>query len=198
MTQAKPDDEEELIRHAKADPQAFGVLYDRYIDRIYAFAYHQMGDQQLAQDITAATFEKALRGLHQYTSRGFAFSAWLYRIAHNEIVQYYRRTRWFAPFLDRQLDRGHDEVSIEHLIEQHEQNATLLLALARLSFNDRTLLTLRFYENLSSEQVAQIIGCSLPNLYVRLHRAIRRLRVHFDRIENTPEISHQEKIHASQ
>ncbi len=195
MINSEPDDEETLINQAKINRQVFGVLYDRYVDRIYAFAYHQTGNQALAHDVTAATFEKALRGLDRYEPRGFRFSAWLYRIARNELVQQHRKSRWFIPFTGWHIDHETDYHAFDGPLEQQEQHALLMLALSKLSFDDRTLLTLRFLEELSSEQVAEIMGYSLPNLYVRIHRALKRIRRQLEQIDTVPEVHQKETLH---
>src|SRR5579859_4364621 len=86
-----------LIEQAKHDAGAFLNLYDQYVDRIYWFAYCRTGDEQIAKDITSATFEKALRNIQRYRQQGVPFSAWLYRIARNELGQHYRRWRLLIP-----------------------------------------------------------------------------------------------------
>src|SRR6185437_10519764 len=89
------------IEQARNDSAAFAALYDCYIERIYVYVARQTGDDDLAKDITAATFEKALRNLRRYRWQGVSFGAWLFRIAHNEIVQHYRKQKLFASVFDR-------------------------------------------------------------------------------------------------
>jgi RNA polymerase sigma-70 factor, ECF subfamily len=169
MTQTE---EERLVEQAKQDPQAFGRLYDRYVDKIYAYVYRRVNDDALAQDITAAAFEKALRGLPRYRWRGVSFVAWLYRIARNEMIQRLRRERFLAPL------RGwlRSPVNVEKTAETREQQSRVQLALKQLPDQDREVIALRFYEELSSAEVAEILGCSTANVYVKLHRALARLR----------------------
>jgi RNA polymerase sigma-70 factor, ECF subfamily len=168
-----PENEEEaLVQRAQEDPQAFGVLYDRYVDRIYTFAWRQKSDKALAQDVTAITFEKALRHLQRYRRQGSSFCAWLYRIARNEIVQHYRRQRFLAPLRGWLLS----DSNVERAVQNQERQDALQEALARLPAPDREVIVLRFFEELSSAEVAEILGCSTANVYVRLHRALGRLR----------------------
>ncbi len=174
-------DEPELIRRAQRDRQAFGALYDRYMRRIYAFAYRCTGDTALAQDVTAATFEKALRHLGRFRWQGVSFGAWLYRIARNEIMQAFRRARFVEP-----LSEWH--VADEPSPDDHQHDA-LYAAFAGLSASDRELLTLRFFEEMSSAEVAQVLGCSVNNVYMRLHRALGRLRQAVEKLEQ-PEANH--------
>ena len=176
-------DEAALVEQAKGDPVAFGALYDRYVDRLYGYALRETGDVAAAQDITAATFEKALRHLGRFRWREMGLAPWLYRIARNEIVQQYRRNRRLdpldtaadeAPGPKQRLDR--DARPIEAAVLSSERNRDLHEALARLSAADREILTLRFLEQLPTEDVAHILECSRDNVYVRLHRALGRLR----------------------
>jgi RNA polymerase sigma-70 factor (ECF subfamily) len=164
------NDEPRLIEQARADPQAFAALYDRYVDRIYAYGLRQTGDRALAEDVTAATFEKALTHLRRYRWQGKPFVAWLYRIARNEAISQARRRRWLAPWQDRPSG------GVERVALEQERHDALRAALARLSPADRELIGWRFFDELSSDEVAAIAGCSKETVYVRLHRALRRLR----------------------
>jgi RNA polymerase sigma-70 factor, ECF subfamily len=164
--------EEQLIEQARQEPEAFARLYDRYVDQIYAFACRLTQDEVLAQDVTAVTFEKALRNLKSYRWQGIPFVAWLYRIARNEAIQQQRRQRWLAP-LQGWLISG---ANVEKTAQAREQQDAVQTALRRLSQGDREVIVLRFFEDLSSAEVATVLGCSTANVYVKLHRALTRLR----------------------
>ncbi len=86
-------DERELIERAKRDPEAFDLLYERYVAQIYRYLYYRTGNSQDAEDLTARTFYRALEHLHRYQERGLPFTAWLYRIAHNIVVNWQRDRR---------------------------------------------------------------------------------------------------------
>src|SRR4030042_6783938 len=83
-------EEEELIRKAKYERQAFGVLYERYLQKIYTYLYYRTGNHADAEDLTSKVFHKAYVHLPGYESLGLPFSAWLYRIAHNILANWYR------------------------------------------------------------------------------------------------------------
>ncbi|MCA9971404.1 MAG: RNA polymerase sigma factor, partial [Anaerolineales bacterium] len=91
-------DDDTLMQQAPHRPEAFGALYDRYVDRIHAYAYRLTQDEALAQDVTAATFEKALTAVRRSAWRGGSVAAWLFRIAHNEAMSQHRRRKWLAPW----------------------------------------------------------------------------------------------------
>ena len=80
----------ELVAQAKADPEAFGVLYERYVNKIYNYVYYRVGNHQDAEDLTARTFFRALKHIGNYEDRGAPVSAWFYRIAHNLIANWHR------------------------------------------------------------------------------------------------------------
>lgn len=190
-------DEKVLADQARTDPQAFAQLYDRYFERIYRYCYRRVGDEAAAADITATTFEKALRHIQRYRWKGVGFGAWLYRIARNETVAYFRRRRFLTPW--RWLEgNGRDSISWEldasplpeTIVQSRERQDWLLQALYRLAERDREILLLRFFEELSSEEVAQVLACSTDNVYVRLHRALARLRKLLDQTEMNREVIH--------
>ena len=165
-------DEQSLIVAAQQDPQRFDQVYLRYVERIFSFAYRQTGSRELAQDITANTFEKALAHLGSYRWQGSSPAAWLYKIALNEVRKNYWKQRLLRPL--RENDAS--PLDVEHVVQANEQAQALWAALGGLSSADRQLLSMRFFEDLSSAEVAQVLGCSLPNVYLRLHRALERLR----------------------
>jgi RNA polymerase sigma-70 factor, ECF subfamily len=175
------NNEEELVAAAQEDRQAFIILYERYIDRIFRYAIHVLNDEDQAKDITATTFEKALRGISNYRYQGISFGAWLYRIARNEILQHNRRKRLRA-FLHPRL---RSEVDVEGQVFNGLQEQQLKTAISRLSKGDRDIISLRFLEQLSTSQVSEILNCSSGTTYVRLHRALARLKLEYEKLERS-------------
>ena len=176
-----PDfNEKKLIAQAQKDPQAFAPLYEHFVDRIYGYIYRRIGDQALTQDITSATFENALRKIHKYRWQGTSFVTWLYRIARNQMIQQQRKHRVLSMVGINQSNHLHDS---EESLLILEQNEILHAAFSRLSNQDQEVITLRFFEELSSQEVAEILNCSKQNLYLRLHRALMRMRKQLDALE---------------
>jgi RNA polymerase sigma-70 factor (ECF subfamily) len=165
-------DDASLALAARNDPQAFAVLYDRYVVRLYAYALHQTGNPALAQDVTSATFEKALRHLHHRGWKSGSFLAWLYRIARNEAISQYRKGSRLVDLPEHAAIAQDQEANPE--IDQEQ--VQLWNAFSHLPARDQEVLNLRFIEGLSSTDVAEILGCTLPNLYLQVHRALQRLR----------------------
>lgn len=161
-----------LASSAQTDPQAFAELYDRYVVRLYAYALRQTGSPPAAQDVTSATFEKALRYLRHKGWQSGSFLAWLYRVARNEAIHQYRRNYRIVDFPDQPTSAGDQEATLE----TNQEMLQLRKAFSRLPTRDQEVLNLRFLEGLSSTQTAEVLGCSLQNLYLLVHRALKKLR----------------------
>ena len=170
--------EELLIQEAIAgDKEAFGRLYEKYADQIVRYLYFRIGDQTEAVDMTELVFLKAWENLPGFGRRGRQrnFRAWLYRIAHNALVDHHRSKRTEINLEDIQepQDRG---LSPGRLFEQKERSDTLFSALQNLDEQSRQVISLRFLSGLSSKEAAEIIGISSGNVRLIQFRAIKKLR----------------------
>lgn len=94
-------EEKELVKKAQKNPEAFAKLYDQYYSKIFSYILKRAADFEIAQDITSETFFKALKKLWQFRWRNIPFSAWLYRIANNEIANYFRKNKHKPVSLDK-------------------------------------------------------------------------------------------------
>lgn len=164
--------EAELVREAQRDPVQFLHLYQRYLDRIFAYLVRETGDRNLAEELTAVTFEKALANLPRYRWRGVSFGAWLYKIARNELRRQHNKGKWLT-FLDDGLESGQD---VERVVGRRVEIGRTRTAMQTLSDRDQEILRLHFDEELSHPEIATILSCSTRNVAVRLHRAVGRLR----------------------
>lgn len=182
------DNDQSLVLQAQHDLQAFGRLYDLYVDRLFRYAYRQMGDEALAQEVTAVAFEKALHHIQEYEPRGVSFLAWLYRIARNEAISLHRKRKWLAPW--RIIGQTEPRVT-ETAVQRQQEFHQLHQALARLSAKDREIIQLRYFEELASEEVAAVLDCSVDNVYVRLHRALKKLEGQLQTIDLIREVSYE-------
>jgi RNA polymerase sigma-70 factor, ECF subfamily len=172
-------DDAELVLRAQTDPSAFGSLYRRYVGRIYAFAHRRTWTREAAEDITAATFERAYRHLDRFDAEGAGFGPWLYRIAANELVDHYRRegrsrsTRGQRALRALSDEETHDDLET---VERDGEIQDMLAALDKLRPRYQQALTLRYLSGLSADDAAEAMGCSKPVLAVTLHRALSALR----------------------
>ena len=177
-----PFDELSLVERARTDRDAFAELYRLYLPRIYAFAYRRCGSRPLAEDVTAATFEEALRSLPSFVAKGGGFGPWLFRIAANEIVDHYRadqraRGRKGHRALTLLSPVGSDE---SDLPEGGEDHGRLLAALGTLNPRYQKAISLRYLSGLSHAEAAEAMGTTKPVMAVTLHRALRSLRQALD------------------
>jgi RNA polymerase sigma-70 factor (ECF subfamily) len=143
----------------------------------------RVADEAIAQDLTAATFEQAFRKLGQLR-REDAFPGWLFRIARNEVGQFYRRQRPQTS-LDAWLDLPSPKESPFEAAARQEELAALLAAMAELSSREQEIIVLKFASGLSNRQIAEATGLSDSNVGVILFRAIRKLRDRLETVEET-------------
>jgi RNA polymerase sigma-70 factor (ECF subfamily) len=172
-------DDAALIVRAQSDSAAFGALYRRYVDRIYAFAHRRTWTPEAAEDVTAATFERAYRSLDRFDISGSGFGPWLFRIASNELVDHYRREgRSRTPRGQRALRAlaEHDTHDDLEEIERSEEVAEMLVALTELRPRYQEALTLRYLSGFTADEAAEAMGCTKAVLAVTLHRALAALR----------------------
>ncbi|MGQ9626000.1 MAG: RNA polymerase sigma factor [Anaerolineae bacterium] len=172
-----PESEEELIERAKRDPKAFGILYEKYADKIYNYIFYRVGNQHDAEDLTARTFFKALDNLKRYVSKGVPFSAWLYRIAHNLVANWHRdRIRRQTVSLDELILTGGRRRGPQELAEASEEREALLRAIRKLPPERQQLLVLKFVEQMSNSQIGHIMGRSEGAIKSLYHRTLLTLR----------------------
>jgi len=166
-----------LIERAKTDPEAFGLLYERYVDKIYNYVYYRIGNHHDAEDLTARVFYQALHHLPRYTQRGAPFSSWLYRIAHNVVANWHRdRNRRKVISLDLMpVIRRPDESPFQQ-VAMGERREALLAAIRRLAADRQELLILKFVERLPNAQIGQIMGRSEGAIKSLYHRTLAALR----------------------
>jgi RNA polymerase sigma-70 factor (ECF subfamily) len=172
---ADPAPIEALVERARqGDRDAFGLLYDRFQPEIVRYLAHRVGDPDTAEDLAQHVFLKAWQAIPRYEARGVPFKAWLYRMAHNQMVDHFR-TRKQTTDLDG-IDVP-EEAEAEALVLAGEMSAALEAALARLSEDHRQVLTLRFLMEKSAREIGEIMGrkeVTVRGLQMRALQALRR------------------------
>ena len=170
-------DEKACIAAAKNDPGAFGALYERYVDRIYSYIYHRVGNAHDAEDLTSRTFYRGLSHIQNYQDKGIPFSAWLYRIAHNLVANFHRdRSRRPVVALDELVAKGDGKERPDAVAESQDEIRLLQEAIAELDPPRRELLLLKFNEGLSNAEVGSIMGRSEGAIKSLYHRTLLQLR----------------------
>jgi len=176
--------EAELVERAKTDPEAFGELYEKYIDRIYNYVYFRVGSVHDAEDLTARVFLKALNNLNRYHFVGLPFSAWLYRIAHNLIANHHRdqARRREIPIEDMAVVNIPDRLPAMDASIGRKQDAEALWRIINdLSPQKRELILLKFVEKLSNSEIAAVLNKSESAIKSLYHRTLLEMRERIDR-----------------
>jgi RNA polymerase sigma-70 factor, ECF subfamily len=174
----------ELVRRAATEAEAFGLLYERHVRRIYNYIYYRTGDHHDAEDLTARVFQRALRHVGAFQDMGVPFSAWLYRIAHNLVANWHRdrSRRPVVPLEDHTvLTPGSQHP--ESLAMAREVGEDLLELVRRLPEERQQLLILKFAERLSNAEIGQIMGRTEGAIKSLYHRTLSSLREEVERMQ---------------
>ena len=170
-------DEESLVRRAQQrDTEAFSRLYEAYFDKIYRYIVMRVRNETEAEDMTQQVFMKMLQSISSYKSRGVPFSSWLYRIAHNQVVDFLRQQNKKATVDIEGLpiqDMGEDP---QHIMEKEIDIEQLKQATRKLTASQQEVLSLRFAGELSIAECAQIMGKSEGAIKALQHSAVLALR----------------------
>lgn len=174
------DRDRPLVEAAQRDPARFDALYRRYLARVYSFAYYELGDHHAAEDATEATFVAALTNLARFQERArpadgegaSTFRVWLFQIARNEIGGERRRTRRrpVEPIGEMIVA---DPLSVEDDAVRRDQAREAWRAVGRLPGERRQAMVLRFVDELSTAEIAGVLGRSEGAVRVLIHRALR-------------------------
>ena len=158
QTTAQADDQALAERAIAGDAEAFGSLYDRYVEAVYRYVYYRVGDQAEAEDVTSDVFFKALRAIPRYQPRQ-PFLAWLYRIARNAVIDRARRLRPQVSFEDALAHPGADRVvDPDGLLDRLSDSVALRDAIKRLTPLQQDVIILRYVEGLDTREIGKIVG----------------------------------------
>ena len=169
-------DEASLIRRAQEnDREAFREIYETYFDKIFRYLAIKTGDRTEAEDMTQQVFLKALQSISSFKWKGVPFSAWLYRIAHNQVIDYYRKQKKKAVTLQDDTRVAADD-DPQEMAEKRVDIEQVLAAAQNLTDAQREVISLRFSSDLSTAEVARIMGKSQGAVKALQHSAIVSLR----------------------
>ncbi|MFI6481408.1 sigma-70 family RNA polymerase sigma factor [Nonomuraea sp. NPDC050663] len=166
-----------VLRAKTGDSDAFGTLYDRYLDLVYRYIYFRVGSHPLAEDLTSETFLRALRRITDFTWQGRDFGAWLVTIARNLVTDHFKSGRYrlevpTGEVLDVPLDGAHipENAVVTALVNDH-----LLRAVRDLNAEQQECIVLRFLHGLSLAETALIMGKKSGAIKALQFRAVRAL-----------------------
>lgn len=181
ITRERENDRDEMrtlvLRAKTGDSEAFGMLYDRYLDLVYRYVYFRVGSHALAEDLTSETFLRALRGIADYTWQGRDFGAWLMTIARNLVTDHYKSGRnrlevTTAEVFDTPLDGRYIP---ENAVVTNMVNERVMQAIKQLGAEQQECVILRFLHGMSLAETALIMGKKSGAIKALQFRAIKSL-----------------------
>jgi RNA polymerase sigma-70 factor (ECF subfamily) len=170
-----------LVERAQAgEAEAFGLIYDRYVDTVFRFIYFRVGNRQLAEDLTSDTFLRALKRIGSFTWQGRDLGAWLVTIARNLVADHFKSGRYrleitTGDVLDADKEDRGPEGMPESAVVDHITNVTLLTAVKQLNPEQQECIVLRFLQGFSVAQTAKAMGRNEGAIKALQYRAVRAL-----------------------
>ena len=170
-----------LVERAQAgESEAFGLIYDRYVDTVFRFVYFRVGNRQLAEDLTSDTFLRALKRIGSFTWQGRDLGAWLVTIARNLVADHFKSGRYrlevtTGDVLDADREDRGPEGSPEAAVVDHITNVALLTAVKQLNPEQQECIVLRFLQGFSVAETAQTMGKNEGAIKALQYRAVRAL-----------------------
>lgn len=165
--------EKEMVKEAKRDVQSFEHLYDKYFLQIFKYIMLRVNDRDIAEEICSNVFYKAMDKIHLFKWKSIPFSSWLYRIASNEISNYFRKEKKNKKLVDALIVEKDDCHYDDY--EEYFDFKFIHQYIKKLPEKDQQVIVLRYFEKLSFESISQIMNKKENYVRVILHRALRKL-----------------------
>jgi RNA polymerase sigma-70 factor, ECF subfamily len=181
-----PDNEKELLKRIKKDPQAFALVYDEHYNSIFSYTFRRLANYDLAKDVTAETFLKAYQKIGVFEWRNVPISAWLFRIATNEINLYFRNSKYSPACLDDtnlHLYLAYEEgietekAALEKALQENEEFLMIQKQLLQLDIKYQEVIALRFFEEKSIKEISTILSKKEGTIKSLLSRGLEKLRI---------------------
>ncbi len=171
--------------HQESNREVFARLYDEYLPRVYRYVHYKVNDVPLTEDLTSSVFEKALANFGRYSKDKAAFSTWIFAIARNAVIDYYRTSRRRETVeLDDSFQPPSVDPSPQEVLEAKEERECLRLCIAKLSTEEQEIIHLKFGAELNNREIAKMTGLSESNVGTKLFRAVKKLRGSFQEMQN--------------
>ena len=169
--------ERKLIEKAQQDPEHFLELYDKYYEKIFRYVVRRVSIREDAEDIVHQTFHNALSALPRFQWKGFPFSSWLFRIAHNNVIKWYRKNRKYVKVtLDEARQVGDGGITVERMADQKISQKVVENLLGKLKKDEQEIIRLKFFEHATNIEIAEIMGLSVTNVGVRIFRTLKKAK----------------------
>lgn len=172
-----------VLKAQNGDREAFGQIYNLYQKKIYRFSFYLIQDRQLAEDITQNTFMKAWKALPSFSfKKNGTIQAYLFKIARNLGIDYQRKKREIS--LDAIADFMPSEENLEDLVVKSERENIVHKALSGLDKDEKQIIVMRYFEELSYAEIAKTIGKNEGAIRVQIHRVLKKLKGRLSNYEN--------------
>ena len=166
-------DIKQVIEDAKRnDAEALSYLYDEFFNKIYRYIFIRVKNKEVAEDLSSRTFIRLLERISDFTWRGAGFNAWLFRIANNIVIDWFREKK----VVITEIDIEDVKASTEYSVITNESFKEVIVVLGALTENQRQVITLRLVSGLSCEETAEVLGLNAGNVRTLQHRALREIR----------------------
>lgn len=174
------EEEQKLVEEAQESLNAFSKLYEFYLPKIFRYVLNRVGNKAVAEDITSQTFLKALKKLNTF-DQNKPFGGWLYTIAHNNIIDFYRQNRKYTISIESIEAFLESDKNTEERAKEAEMTKKILDILRGLPNSYQEMLSLRFFEEKSNAEIAELLACTVNNVNVRMHRAVIAFRKYVEK-----------------
>ncbi|MEK7464241.1 MAG: sigma-70 family RNA polymerase sigma factor [Patescibacteria group bacterium] len=175
------EEEKELVKKAqKGDSGAFGNLYDKYLPGIYRFVILKVGHRADAEDLSHQVFMNAWQNINKFEFQGFPFSSWLYRIASNAVIDFWRTKKNPLSIDLIPEDSLKDDSKIELALDNKMGVETIKSALTKLEGDQQDIIIMKFVNELSNKEIAEILNKTEGAVRVIQHRALKQLKKHIN------------------
>lgn len=163
-----------IVRIQKGEPGLFGEVYELFAQKIYAFIFYKTFHRETAEDLTSQTFMRALEKINSFDSRKGTFNSWIYAIARNAVIDFYR-TKKNAKNIDDVFDLASDtDISAE--FDSQEEFVEIHAALGKISPRQREIILLRIWEGFKFREIAEILGKSEAAVKMDFARGLKSLK----------------------
>ena len=180
-------EERKLLEEIKKEPSKFSVIFDEYYAAIFGYIFRRVGDYNVARDIASESFLKAFLNIASYKWRGIPVSSWLYRIASNECLLYFRKKKYQPGSLDKMISSRlwdavdpattlEEKSSVEKELQQHQEFIAVQQKIMQLPVPYQEVLSLRYFEEKDIKQIAMILDKKEGTIKSLLSRGIEKLR----------------------
>lgn len=171
------EQDQKWVEEAKQDPEKFVQLYDKYFDQIFRYVSRRVNDYDTVQDLVSQTFYDAFAHLKDFEWRGFPFSSWLYKIAHNNVLKWYReQSKGHKVGLEEIAEIADKTVDHQEAMVHQDLKGQMEKVMSQLEPEEREIVRLKYFEEVSNIEIAEIMGLSPNHIGVKIYRILRKLK----------------------